>query len=114
MESLVMLGGTVAALVAMDYAHDVWVLDEGDDLAVRDRCDRRGARHFTRKHLPQYQTASGAFARRTKHGNHNAWLQEIGYAGYDIIVSFDPDHVPHRAFLTHLLGYFDDEPNGSV
>jgi cellulose synthase (UDP-forming) len=109
MESLAMLEETVAALVAIDYAHGVWVLDEGDELAVRDVCHRLGARHFTRKHLPRYQTASGAFARRTKHGNYNAWLQEIGYAGYDIIVSFDPDHVPHREFLMHLLGYFDDE-----
>jgi cellulose synthase (UDP-forming) len=113
-ESPAMLEETVAALVAMDYAHDVWVLDEGDDPAVRDLCWRFGVRHFTRKHLSQYQTASGTFARRTKHGNYNAWLQEIGYAGYDIIVSFDPDHVPHRDFLTHLLGYFDDEKIGYV
>ena len=33
-ESLEMLEGTVNALVSLDYPHDTWVLDEGDDEKV--------------------------------------------------------------------------------
>ncbi len=113
-ESLEMLAETVRALVAMDYPHDTWVLDEGDDERVKDLCRRLGARHFTRKHLPRYQTEAGVFQGRSKHGNYNAWLHEVGFDAYDICVSFDPDHVPRRDFLTRTLGYFEDDTIGYV
>lgn len=113
-EPLEMLEETVAALVAMDYSHATWVLDEGDDDRVKAVCERLGARHFSRKHLPQYQAAAGTFASRTKYGNYNAWLEEFGYNGYDIIVAFDPDHIPRRDFLTEVIGYFEDPRVGYV
>src|SRR6202008_3873857 len=46
-EPLGMLERTVRALVEMDYPHDTWVLDEGDDPRVRALCERLGARHFS-------------------------------------------------------------------
>ena len=113
-ESLVMLEETVSALVAMDYPHDTWVLDEGDDEVVKRMCARLGVHHFSRKHMSQYQTSSGTFEARTKHGNYNAWLYERGFAQYDIIAAFDPDHVPQRDFLLNVLGYFDDARIGYV
>jgi cellulose synthase (UDP-forming) len=113
-ESLTMLEQTVEALVAMDYPHDVWVLDEGDDPEVKRLCCRLGAEHFSRKPLRRYQTASGTFASRTKHGNYNAWLYEIGFAHYDVIAGFDPDHVPQPNFLKDVLGYFEDPRIGYV
>lgn len=113
-ESISMLEHTVQALVAMRYPHETWVLDEGDDPSVRQLCARLGARHFSRKGLPQYQAASGPFQSRTKHGNYNAWLQEHGFARYDIVVAFDPDHVPLEGFLLRVLGYFDDPRIGYV
>ena len=36
------------------------------------------------------------------------WLHEIGSDHYDIIATFDPDHVPHSSFLSSVIGYFED------
>jgi cellulose synthase (UDP-forming) len=113
-EPLAMLERTVAGLVAMDYPHDTWVLDEGNDEHVRALCLRLGARHFSRKALPEYQTSSGTYAARTKHGNYNAWLHHVGYGRYDLLAAFDPDHVPERHYLTRTLGYFADPRIGYV
>jgi cellulose synthase/poly-beta-1,6-N-acetylglucosamine synthase-like glycosyltransferase len=93
----------------MDYPHDTWVLDEGDAAEVRDLCQRTGARHFSRRHMPHYQSESGPFKSRTKYGNYNAWLQEHGYRSYDLLVAFDSDHIPRPNYLKQVLGYFSDE-----
>jgi cellulose synthase/poly-beta-1,6-N-acetylglucosamine synthase-like glycosyltransferase len=113
-ESLDMLEETLRALVTLDYAHDTWVLDEGDDERIKDLCRKTGALHFSRKHLPQYQTDGGVFQVRSKHGNYNAWLHEIGFERYEIITAFDPDHVPAPSFLSNVLGYFEDQTVGYV
>lgn len=105
-EPLTMLAYTVRALVALDYPHDTWVLDEGDDEQVKRLCESLGAHHFSRAHLPQYQTERGPFQARSKHGNYNAWLYTIGFERYEIVTAFDPDHVPQKDFLHHVLGYF--------
>jgi cellulose synthase/poly-beta-1,6-N-acetylglucosamine synthase-like glycosyltransferase len=108
-ESVEMLEETVRAIIAIEYPHDTWVLDEGDDSAVHDLCKRLGARHFSRRHRPQYQAESGRFKARTKYGNYNSWLEEHGYENYDFVVAFDSDHIPRPDYLHHVLGYFDDE-----
>ena len=113
-ESIAMLEQTVAALVALDYPHDTWVLDEGDLPEVRAMCDRLGARHFTRNGRPDYQAPIGPYTARTKFGNLNAWLAETLSADYDILAAFDPDHVPERRYLTRTLGYFSDPRVGYV
>jgi cellulose synthase (UDP-forming) len=113
-ESLEMLEETVKALVAMDYPHDTWVLDEGNNDEVMALCRRLGAHHFSRRNLPQYQSEYGVFRARTKHGNYNAWLYEIGFETYEIITAFDPDHVPCPNYLSKVLGYFDDTKIGYV
>jgi Glycosyltransferase like family 2 len=107
-ESVEMLEETVRAIIAIDYPHDSWVLDEGDDSEVRDLCERLGARHFSRRHMPQYQAESGPFTTRTKYGNYNSWLKEQGYEHYDFVVAFDSDHIPRPDYLHQVLGYFDD------
>lgn len=113
-ESLDMLAKTVRALVAMRYPHDTWVLDEGDDPRVSRLCQMTGARHFTRRNMPQYQASEGKFKSRTKYGNYNAWLEATGYDSYDYVVAFDSDHVPDPDYLDRVLGYFDDERIGYV
>jgi cellulose synthase (UDP-forming) len=113
-ESIDMLQTTVRALVALDYPHDTWVLDEGDDAAVASLCAKLGAFHFSRKKFPHYQTEDGTFQARSKHGNYNAWLHEIGFERYEIIAAFDPDHVPEPSFLSEVLGYFSDPQIGYV
>jgi len=107
-DSLEMLEKTVKALVAISYPHDTWVLDEGDEESVKRICLKVGARHFTRKNLSAYQTQDGSFKRDSKHGNYNAWFDQIAFERYDIITIFDPDHVPKPAFLAEVLGYFQD------
>ncbi|MFJ8112996.1 glycosyltransferase family 2 protein [Streptomyces sp. NPDC096132] len=86
---------------------DVWILDEGDDPAVRALAARLGVRHFTRKGRPEYNRPWGIFRTRTKSGNHNAWRAEHE-RGYDVIAQMDPDHVPLPCFLERALGYFHD------
>lgn len=108
LEPLEMLEETVQALVAMDYPHDTWVLDEGGDEEVKALCGRLGANYFSRNDLPHYKTESGTFQSNSKHGNYNAWFYEIGFARYDIVTAIDPDHVPRPDFLTKVLGYFKD------
>jgi cellulose synthase (UDP-forming) len=109
-----MLEETVKALIALDYPHDTWVLDEGDDDRIKALCLRLGAQHFSRKTIPQYQTEHGIFQSRSRHGNYNAWLHEIGFDRYEIVCQFDPDHVPDPHFLSAVLGYFEDPRIGYV
>lgn len=86
---------------------DLWLLDEGDDPAVKAMCRRLGVNHFTRRGVAHWNQERGAFRAKTKHGNYNAWLDQHG-AGYDFWVSVDTDHVPHPEMVQRLLGYFRD------
>ncbi len=107
-EPLDMLATTLEAMVAMDYPHDTWVLDEEDTPEVRALCERLGAHHFSRKGKPYYNRNEGSFERSSKHGNYNAWLDRIGFENYDFLAAFDPDHTPKKNFLCRVLGYFRD------
>jgi hypothetical protein len=113
-ESLPMLEQTLRAMVAMRYPHDTWLLDEGNDPDARALCARLGVRHFTRQGHDGYQADEGSYKRATKHGNYNAWLDAVGYASYDALVAFDPDHVPLPHYLDSVLGYFRDPGIGYV
>ncbi|MEJ5914475.1 glycosyltransferase family 2 protein [Pseudokineococcus sp. 1T1Z-3] len=88
---------------------DAWILDEGDDPYIRARCAELGIRHFSRKGVPAWNTATGPFRAKTKHGNHNAW-RAAHESEYDVVTQMDPDHVPLETgdVLTRLLGYFRD------
>jgi len=107
-ESLPMLERTLAAMTRVAYAHDTWLLDEGDDEAAIELCQRLGVKHFSRKCKPEYQTGQGRLQRGTKHGNYNAWLTERGFADYDVLAAIDPDHVPDTSFLMETLGQLSD------
>lgn len=113
-ESLAMLEQTLEAMRAIRYAHDTWLLDEGNDPAAADVCARLGVQHFTRAGQPGYQEAAGPFKQATKHGNYNAWLDAVGYDAYDVLVAFDPDHVPEPDYLDRVLGYLRDPGIGYV
>ena len=113
-EPLDMLEDTLKALTALDYPHDTWVLDEGDNDQVKLLCQRLGVNHFSRRNLPQYQSEGGVFQSHSKHGNYNAWLYEFAFNRYDIITAFDPDQVTDSTFLSNVIGYFDDPKVGYV
>jgi cellulose synthase (UDP-forming) len=86
---------------------DVWILDEGDDPAVRRLAEQLGVRHFSRANRPEYNQPAGPFRARSKAGNHNAWRAEHEQ-DYDVVAQMDPDHVPLPDFLQRTLGYFAD------
>ncbi len=108
-EPVEMVERTLRAALAVRHAgpYDVWLLDEGDDDAVKKMCARIGVRHFSRKGVDEYNTRTGPMRARTKHGNYNAWVDRHGDE-YDVFVSVDPDHVPLPNFCERLLGYFRD------
>lgn len=93
--------------VTYDGQLDVWLLDEGDDPDIRAACAAMGVKHFSRKGVAKWNTLSGSFKAKTKHGNHNAWLDAHG-DDYDYVLSVDTDHVPFANFADRLLGYFRD------
>jgi len=107
-ESIDMLEQTLAAVTRVRYPHDTWVLDEGAEATVRRLSDTYGARYFTRHGRPEYQQPTGSFRARTKYGNLNAWMQEHGATGYDLVTVFDSDHIPRPEYYDRVLGYFDD------
>ena len=108
-----MLEGTLRAMLAAEYPHDTWVLDEGDDPAVRSLCDALGVNHFSRHGIQKYHQDSGIFLTKSKAGNHNAWYSEQA-AGYDIVAQIDSDFIVRPDFLTRTLGYFRNTRIGFV
>ena len=64
-----MLERSLTAMVAVDYPHDTWVLDEGDDTIVKNICQKLGVRHYSRKNSEKYNAQDGPFKKKTKAGN---------------------------------------------
>ncbi|HVW41327.1 MAG TPA: cellulose synthase catalytic subunit [Amycolatopsis sp.] len=108
-EPIEMVERTLRAAKRIRYASgiDVWLLDEGDDPAVRAMCARLRVHHFTRKGQSRFNRKRGAFKARTKHGNYNSWLHVHGHR-YDVMMSVDPDHLPLSNYAERILGYFRD------
>ncbi len=108
-EPLEMVTKTLEAAVRIRHRGllHVWLLDEGDDPAVKEVCDRLGVHHFSRKGVAKWNRAEGPHRAKTKHGNYNAWLDAHGDA-YDFFASVDTDHVPLPNYLERMLGHFRD------
>ena len=112
-EGLDLLARTLPAILAVEYPHDTWLLDEGDDPDARALCESLGVRYFTRKGRREYNLVAGPFTAKTKGGNHNAWYYDYGF-GYDIVAQIDTDFPPRPDFLMRTLGYFADPEIGWV
>lgn len=108
-----LLEKTLAGMVAVDYPHDTWLLDEGDDATAKSICKKYGVYHYSRYGKEHYNTEQGKFKRKTKAGNYNSWLHQYS-TQYDIIAQHDVDFIPHKGFLTRTLGYFNDPSVGFV
>ncbi len=93
-EDVGIVTGTVSAVLAMEYPHRTYVLDDGDRVEVKALCERLGVEYLTRS------DHSGA-----KAGNINAALPRTSG---EFVAFFDADHAPFKQFLVDLLGYFDD------
>lgn len=108
-----LLERTLKAMTEVEYPHDTWVLDEGNDPAVKEICFRLGVFHFSRKGIARYNQESGPFKAKTKSGNHNAW-RDANERYYDFVAQMDMDHVPFKNYLDRILGYFRDPKVGFV
>jgi len=84
----------IAAAIALEPAHETWVLDDGDRGWVRKLAEELGAHYLAR---PEHEHA--------KAGNLN---HAIPIIDADLLAMFDADHVVQPNFLHHTLGYFDD------
>ncbi|MBT2900844.1 MULTISPECIES: cellulose synthase catalytic subunit [unclassified Streptomyces] len=114
-EPLEMVTKTLEAAVRIRHRGlmHVWLLDEGNDPAVKEVCARLGVHHFSRKGVAHWNQAKGPHRAKTKHGNYNAWLDAHG-GDYDFFASVDTDHIPMANYLERMLGYFRDPDVGFV
>lgn len=112
-EGIDLLRRTLPAMLAADYPHDVWLLDEGADPDARALAESLGVHYFTRHGRREYNLVAGPFTARTKGGNHNSWYDAHGHA-YDVVAQIDTDFIPHHTFLTATLGYFRNPRMGWV
>ncbi len=112
-EPLGLLESTLRAMLAVrdlpGWTHDTWVLDEGDDEAVKSLASRLGVHYFTRGGIPEWNTLGGRFAARTKGGNHNAWYHAVGFRSYDFVSQWDTDFQVQPQALERILPHFAEE-----
>lgn len=106
-EPIEILENTLRSMIAVDYPHDTWVLDEGNSAEVRRVCRKYGVRHFTRYSITYYNQEQGKYKAKTKGGNYNAWFDNHGKK-YDLVAQIDVDFIPKKNFLTDTIGYFRD------
>ncbi|MEA2651542.1 MAG: hypothetical protein QOI85_1263 [Chloroflexota bacterium] len=85
---------TIAAAVALEPAHETWVLDDGQRPEVAELAASLGARYLAR---PTHEHA--------KAGNVN---HALGVVDAEILAFLDADHVAGPDFLRATLGYFAD------
>jgi cellulose synthase (UDP-forming) len=85
---------TIAAAVAMEPAHETWVLDDGERPEIEELARSLGAHYLAR---PTHEHA--------KAGNLN---HALGVIDADILAVLDADHVAAPEFLRATLGYFSD------
>jgi cellulose synthase (UDP-forming) len=85
---------TIAAAVAMEPAHETWVLDDGERPEIEQLARSLGAHYLAR---PTHEHA--------KAGNLN---HALGVIDADILAVLDADHVAAPEFLRATLGYFSD------
>ena len=93
-EPVELLRHTLLASINMDYHHQTWLLDDGNRPEMSDLANELGCRYITR--LDNIDA---------KAGNLNNALNQTQA---DFIAVFDADHAPHKNFLTHTIGYFQD------
>jgi|SRR6185369_4865076 len=95
------------AMVEVDYPHETWLLDEGNDDEAKRLCALYGVKHYTRKGIAKYNTEGGLFKAKTKAGNYNSWYDQFG-KNYEFVAQIDVDFIPKKNFLIKTLGYFQD------
>ncbi|MDQ3150025.1 MAG: glycosyltransferase [Chloroflexota bacterium] len=85
---------TIAAAVALQPAHETWVLDDGERTEIAELAAALGARYLAR-----------TTHEHAKAGNLN---HALGVVDTEILAVLDADHVAAPEFLRATLGYFAD------
>jgi cellulose synthase (UDP-forming) len=107
-ESISIVDEQLAAMAAIKYPHDSWILDEGNSKEIKKLAKKYGVKHFSRKGIEKYNQQIPPYQEKTKAGNVNAWLNHVKSRKYDYFVQLDIDHIPHTDYLNKTLGYFKD------
>lgn len=100
-EPFAMFEETLAAIVAMKHPHRTFLLDGGDDPALKALCERLGAQHVDCRGIP------GAKAGKVNHALKTRCTGEF-------VLVIDPDHVPQADFLDRTLVPLTDSGIGFV
>lgn len=100
-EPFAMFEETLAAIQNMSYPHRTFLLDGGNDPALRELCERLGVQHV------DCGDVGGA-----KAGKINYCLEH--HARSEIVFVIDPDHRPRPDLLERALAWFDDPKVGFV
>ncbi len=101
------LENALRSMVAADYPHDTWILDEGNDDQAKQLAEKYGVKYHTRHGSKRYNQAKTRYEAKTKGGNLNSWYDKYSH-NYDFVAQMDNDFVLSKDFLTKKLGYFND------
>ena len=93
-EPVDMVRRTLLASLRMEYAHQTWLLDDGNRAELRELAESLGCRYLARTENTD-----------AKAGNLN---NALGHSTANFVAIFDADHAPAHDFLTQTLGYFND------
>lgn len=115
-ESLEIVERQLAAMAAIKYPHDSWILvDKEHSEEIETLANRYKVNYFCRHDVGRWGDEQVAkwnhprppFQEKTKAGNVNAWLDAFG-SKYTHFTQLDIDHVPVPEYLDRVLGYFSD------
>jgi cellulose synthase/poly-beta-1,6-N-acetylglucosamine synthase-like glycosyltransferase/tetratricopeptide (TPR) repeat protein len=93
-EDAQLVRGTIQALLAIEYPHRVYVLDDGQRDEIRALAESMGAEYIARDENIH-----------AKAGNINHALEQTSG---EFVAIFDADHIPSKRFLHQTLGFFRD------
>ncbi len=112
------LATTIAAAKSMDYPSDkltVWLLDDGGtDQKCNDKNPEKAAAAMARRvSLQRLADQMGAVyltRKKNEHAKAGNMNNALTVSNGEIVVVFDADHAPFRAFLRETVGYFRRDP----
>jgi cellulose synthase (UDP-forming) len=92
---------TLTAITKIEYPHNTYLLDGGNDKKLKKLCEKLDTRHIN------CQEVEGA-----KAGKINYCLNNFSKS--EMVLIIDPDHIPQKDFFEKTLPYFEDEKIGFV
>jgi cellulose synthase (UDP-forming) len=107
---------TLEAMLAQRYPgrYDVWLCDEDPTAETVAWCTAHSVLVSTRRGVVAYHRSSWPRRTRCKEGNLAYFYDRYGYRDYDVVAQLDCDHVPHPAYLAHMVRPFADPGVGYV